>query len=105
MEIYFPKPPPPTAGDDDGAPYTDYSFALPADDTYYWIYIGAEDPQKDTLQLFENCGIFVVNLILFGYFDANGNGTYEASIDTAPYSQNVPFQGMKILPQSPPCGG
>ena len=87
----------PTAGDDDGSPYTNFGFILPADQQYYWLYIGAEDVGGDPLQDLPSVGIYTVGLILFGYWDENDNNTYEAGTDTDPYSQNIPFQGMLII--------
>lgn len=89
---------PPVLGDDDGAPYTNWTFALPPDDAYHWLYIGADNVGGDMLQNLPQAGIYTVNLIIFGYWDGNGSGAYEVGIDADPYSQNIPFQGMLIDP-------
>lgn len=42
----------------------------------------------------EDLGMSSVSIILFGYQDFDGDHNYIAGIDTIPYSQNIPFQGL-----------
>ncbi len=93
--VFFIKKPP-TVADDDGLAYTpDFAISIPGESVAA-IYFGATTPGGDALSSFTNNGIYVVVLALFAYEDVNDNGTYEPSIDTIPYGQSLPFQGILV---------
>lgn len=79
-----------TTNENPGA-YTNYSKILQADKLYYTIYFGVTTAGGSMLQTIPDPGIYAVNLILFGFSDTNDDGFYDS---TAPYSQNLPFQGL-----------
>ena len=79
--------------------YNDYSKILKANGTaVQTIYLGAENAGSATLIAIPHDGLYAVNLILFGFIDANNDGKYKPEDDKEPYSQNLPFQGLYALP-------
>ncbi len=82
----------------DGGAYVPYSGILRADGKYRTVYFGAAGVGGSTLQsISTSVGLYAVNIVMFGYQDANNNHIYESAIDTTPYSQNIPFQGLRSM--------
>jgi hypothetical protein len=84
---------------EDAGAYTDFDKVLlkPDEDGKgrpVTLYFGSDDPGAAPLEEVPTDGLYAVNLVLFGYEDANDDGDYTVGIDTIPYSQNIPFQGL-----------
>ncbi|MFB3042944.1 MAG: hypothetical protein ACE1ZC_01530 [Nitrososphaerales archaeon] len=86
---------PPTFLDDDGLPYSNFGIAL-TKGSIVTLYFGSTGPAIDDLTKLTNDGMYMVILTVFAYVDMNGNGIYEPGIDTAPYGQSLPFQGLLV---------
>jgi len=83
------------AVEDPGA-YIDYSKIIPKDGTPVLIYFGVENNGSSILQdTINTSGINAVFLLIFGHQDENDNGIYDNPGDP-PYSQNLPFQGIRL---------
>ena len=85
----------PTILDDDGLPYSNFGIAL-TKGSIVTLYFGSTGPAIDDLAKLTKNGMYMVVLTIFAYVDMNGNGTYEPAIDTAPYGQSLPFQGLLV---------
>jgi len=81
--------------EDPGA-YISNSKIIPKDGTPVLVYFGVEDNGSSILQETINfSGINAVFLLIFGHQDVNNNGIYDNPGDP-PYSQNLPFQGIRL---------
>jgi len=79
----------------DGGAYVPYSAILRGDGKYRTVYFGAAGVGGSILQSIPAIGLYAVNIVMFGYQDADNNHIYESATDTTPYSQNIPFQGLR----------
>jgi hypothetical protein len=86
-----------TATQEDGHLYPDHGTILRVNVTQT-IYLGEDlvnPPTHSHEVTHPDVAIYAANLLIFGHEDINGNGIYDPASDV-PYSQNLPFQALKL---------
>ena len=85
-----------TATLEDGGLYPDHGTILLVNVTQT-LYFGEDQASNGHLHeaTHPDDAIYAANLLIFGHEDTNGNGVYDPAIDIA-YSQNLPFQALKL---------